>query len=55
MLPQRDTIRDERLQVLKDEMFTIFRGEAVRKYQDEGRIKRFDDRINLILQDIRRS
>ena len=52
---EKAEIRQTYLQGKQDEAFNIFRVESRQRFEKEGRIKRFDDRINQLLQQIRRS
>lgn len=50
----KQKLREDRLEMLRDEAFGIFRAQAVRKYREAGKINRNEDRIALVLQDLRR-
>ncbi len=52
---QKAEIRQTFLQGKQDEAFNIFRVTARERYEREGKIKRYDDRINQLVQQIRRS
>ncbi|MBI1356093.1 MAG: hypothetical protein GC160_17265 [Acidobacteria bacterium] len=52
---QKTEIRETYLQGKQDEAFNIFRTEARQRFEKEGKIKRYDDRINQLVQQIRRT
>lgn len=52
---QKGEIRATYLQGKQDEAFSIFRTESRQRFEKEGKIKRFDERINQLVQQIRRS
>jgi|GEM_PF-2188770 len=52
---QKTEIRENYLKGKQDEAFNIFRVELRQRFEREGKIKRYDDRINQVVQQIRRS
>ena len=52
---QKAEIRETFLQGKQDEAFNIFRTEARQRYEKQGKIKRYDDRINQLVQQVRRT
>ncbi len=51
---QKQTLTATRTQARRDEAFRIFQASLRQRYQDEGRIKRYQDRIDLFLQGLAR-
>ncbi len=52
---QRDAIRSKALQARQTQMFEIFKDDALKRYRDSGKIKRYETRITQFVQAISRS
>ncbi len=52
---KRQEIRSRILEARQDEMFKIFQSHAIKRYEDDGKIKRYDNRIAQYIQSMSRS